>query len=303
MTEQENSKSNVLITGASGLIGSALAPFLSAHGFAVHLLQRTPSKTAPYWNIEQQEIHLNGVPEPDIIIHLAGLNIGESRWTKALKQQIVDSRIHSTQLLVDHINSSKTPPSLFICASAIGFYGDKGQQTVDEASPVGNHFVSQLAEKWERVSQQVKHSNTRVVNLRTGIVLNKKGGVLAKMLTPFKMGVGGRVGSGKQMMSWIDLQDELNAILFTIKEQHLIGLVNLVSPVAVSNQTFSSTLAKVLKRPCLFPLPTPAVKLIFAQMGEELLLSSTHVQPTKLLQAGFKFEYASLEKSLKKQLV
>jgi len=302
MTEQEHSKRNVLITGASGLIGSALAPFLTRHGYAVHLLQRTLSETAPYWNIEQQEIHLNGAPEPDIIIHLAGLNIGESRWTKALKQQIIDSRIHSTQLLVDHINSSKTPPSLFICASAIGFYGEKGQQAVDESSPVGNHFVSQLAEKWERVSQQVKHSTTRVVNLRTGIVLNKKGGALAKMLMPFKMGVGGRIGSGKQMMSWIDLQDELNAILFIIKEQQLTGPVNLVSPVAVNNQTFSSTLAKVLKRPCLFPLPAPLVKLFFAQMGEELLLSSTHVEPTKLLQAGFKFEYASLEKSLRKQL-
>lgn len=301
MNKRDNSEINVLITGASGLIGSELTQFLSPHGFAVHLLQRTPSSTEPYWNIERQEIHLNGIPSPDVIIHLAGLNIGESRWTKPIKEEIVNSRINSTQLLVDYINNHKKPPSLFICASAIGFYGDSGQKTVDESSPVGEHFVSKLAEKWEQVSQKVKQANTRVVNLRSGIVLSKKGGALAKMLTPFKMGLGGRIGSGKQMMSWIDLQDEVNAILFIINNQQLSGPINLVSPNAVTNQNFSMNLAKVLNRPCLMPLPAPVVKLIFAQMGEELLLSSTNVQPTKLLQAGFKFKYASLEKSLKKQ--
>jgi len=302
MTKQDNSTINVLITGASGLIGSALAPFLKEQGYSVHLLQRSPSTTTPYWDIEKQEIHLNGAPEPDIIIHLAGANIGESRWTDPVKLNMMNSRCQSTQLLVDHINARQFPPSLFICASAIGFYGDTEQKVVDEFSPKGLLFVSKLAEEWEHISQQITSPKTRVVNLRTGIVLNKKQGALAKMLTPFKLGLGGRIGSGKQMMSWIDLQDELNAILFIIKEQQLTGAVNLVSPVAVSNRTFSSTLARVLKRPCLFPLPAQVVKLLFGEMGEELLLSSTHVQPTKLLQAGFKFEYASLEKSLKKQL-
>ena len=303
MTKLINSQKNVLVTGASGLIGSALVPFLKEQGYSVQTLTRSTNQLTPYWNIEQQEINLNGAPDPDIIIHLAGLNIAKYRWSKTVKNKIISSRIQSTQLMVDHINNSSTPPSLFICASAIGFYGEQGQQQVNEASPKGKLFVSELAAQWEHISQQVKHPDTRVVNLRTGIVLSNKGGALTKMLPAFKMGVGGKVGSGKQIMSWIDLQDELNAILFIMKEQQLTGPVNLVSPNAMSNQQFSKALAKALKRPCLFPLPAAIVKLLFAQMGEELLLSSTHVHPCKLLKAGFKFEYALLEKSLKKQLV
>jgi len=302
MNHQDNAHTHILVTGASGLIGSALVPLLKSQGYQVHSLARSANNNRPYWDIEKQEIHLNGVPEPDIIIHLAGLNIGQSRWSPSVKQDIVESRLRSTQLLVDHINQRENPPSLFICASAIGYYGNSGAQPMDETEPQGQDFVSQLAAQWEAVSQRVKQATTRVVNLRTGIVLDAKQGALAKMLPPFKMGVGGKIGSGKQMMSWIDLQDEINAILFIINHPQLTGPVNLVSPLAVNNETFTRTLAKILKRPCLLPLPAFIVKLLFAQMGEELLLSSTHVRPTKLLQAGFTFEYASLEESLKKQL-
>jgi len=302
MNHRDNTHTHILVTGASGLIGSALVPLLKSQGYQVHSLMRNVNKDRPYWDIEKQEIHLNGAPEPDIIIHLAGLNIGQSRWSPSIKQDIVESRLRSTQLLVDHINQRENPPSLFICASAIGYYGNSGAQPMDETGPQGQDFVSQLAAEWEAVSQLVKQAATRVVNLRTGIVLDTKQGALAKMIPPFKMGVGGKMGSGKQMMSWIDLQDEINAILFIINHPQLTGPVNLVSPLAVNNETFTRTLAKVLKRPCLLPLPGFIIKLLFAQMGEELLLSSTYVQPTKLLQAGFKFEYASLEKSLKKQL-
>jgi len=302
MNKQDNSPINILVTGASGLIGSALVPSLKQLGYCVHRLKRTVNNTTPYWDIEQQTINLNGAPEPDIIIHLAGMNIGQSRWSPAIKQQIVDSRLRSTQLLVDHINHRKNPPKLFICASAIGYYGNSGTLPMDEASPVGHDFVSELAAEWEAISQQVEHPETRVVNLRTGIVLDEKQGALAKMLLPFKMGMGGKIGTGKQMMSWIDLHDEISAILFIIDHPHLIGPVNIVSPQAVNNHTFTRTLAKVLHRPCLLPLPAFMVKLMFAQMGEELLLSSTHVQPTKLLQSGFTFEYPTLEKSLRKHL-
>lgn len=303
MAKTKHTSVNVLVTGASGLIGSALVPFLKQHGFTVNTLSRKKNNTTPYWNIEQKQIHLNGLSEPDIIIHLAGENIAKRRWSKKIKAEIVNSRLLSTQLLVDHINNSLTPPSLFICASAIGFYGDCGNQLVDEKSSRGNAFVSKLAEQWEKVSQQIEQSATRVVNLRSGIVLSKKEGALAKMYVPFKLGLGGRIGHGQQIMSWIDLQDELNAILFIINHPSLYGAINLVSPNAVTNQVFSSTLATLLKRPCYAHLPIFMVKLLFAEMGEELLLSSTHVLPTKLLQAGFIFEYPQLQESLRQQLL
>ncbi|TEW54110.1 TIGR01777 family protein [Psychromonas sp. RZ22] len=303
MGQTTEKKTNVLISGASGLIGSALKPFLEEQGYSVYTLSRSVNNSSPYWNIQQQKIHLNGAPFPDIIIHLAGENIVKSRWTKEVKQEIIKSRLQSTQLLVDYINRSTTPPSLFICASAIGFYGDCKQQQVNENTKKGKQFVSDLADHWEQITQQIKQSTTRVVNLRTGIVLSKNGGALEKILTPFKLGLGGKIGTGEQIMSWIDLQDQLNAILFIMQHVALSGPINLVSPHPVSNKEFSTTLANILKRPCLIPLPRFIIKLLFSQMGEELLLSSTNVHPTKLLQAGFKFERDLLEKSLQKQLM
>ncbi|MEG3756102.1 TIGR01777 family oxidoreductase [Psychromonas arctica] len=302
MSQQTETKQKVLITGASGLIGRALIPLLTSQGYQVYTLQRTVSDTEPYWLIDQQKINLNSAPQPDIIIHLAGENIANGRWTEKVKQKITDSRVKSTQLIVDFINDSATPPSLFICASAIGFYGNSGQQPVNEESSQGNEFVSQLAAQWEQTSHQVKTSNTRVVNLRTGIVLNKQQGALAKMLPAFKMGVGGKIGKGEQIMSWIDLTDQVNAILFIIRNSKLTGPVNLVSPHPVTNRNFSVILANILNRPCILPLPAFMVKLLFAEMGEALLLSSTNVRPTKLLEAGFTFQYDLLEDSLKHQL-
>lgn len=302
MNHLTGTKKNILITGASGLIGTALVPFLKKNGFSVETLSRKVNNSSPYWDINKKIIELNGCPPPDIIIHLAGENIANARWSEAIKKKITDSRLLSTQLLVDHINRCPTPPSVFICASAIGFYGNRGYQPVDEITSVGQDFVSCLADQWEKESQQITHSDTRVVNLRTGIVLSHRGGALAKMLLPFKIGLGGRVGSGEQVMSWIDIQDELNAILFIIQHACLSGPCNLVSPNPVNNRTFVKTLASVLKRPCSLPLPEWMVKLLFAEMGKELLLSSTRVVPTKLLQAGFQFEYPLLESSLKNQL-
>jgi len=303
MHNTTGNKLNVLVTGSSGLIGSSLIAMLNANGYNTFRLKRHKQAHDPYWNLDEQKIDLNGNPDPDIIIHLAGENIAKSRWTTKTKQKIVKSRLQSTQLLVDFINSSQSPASLFICASAIGFYGNRGLQPVDENDPMGSDFVSTLAEKWENISQQINSPNTRVVNIRTGIVLSQNGGALAKMLPAFKLGLGGRIGSGKQIMSWIDLQDEISAILFIIKQHDLSGPINLVAPNAVDNNSFSITLAKILKRPCILPLPSSIVKLLFSQMGEELLLSSTHVRPTKLLKAGFKFEYNTLKESLEKNLL
>lgn len=293
----------ILIAGSSGLIGSALVPFLQMHGFQVARLLRQPQADQPYWDIKQGALDLQGCPCPDIVINLAGANIAQGRWTTKRKQQLLDSRIASTQLLVKHFKNAETPPKLFINASAIGFYGNRGQQLLDENSSVGTDFVSQLAQQWEQVSQGIKSPATRLVNLRTGIVLSTKGGALAKMLPAFKLGLGGKIGSGEQIMSWIDIEDFIQAVLFIINNAQLAGPVNMVAPNPISNSKFSQQLAKQLKRPCLFPLPVAIVKLLFGQMGEELLLASSNVSANKLLDAGFVFKYGELQKSLHKQLV
>ncbi|MCW8995151.1 MAG: TIGR01777 family oxidoreductase [Psychromonas sp.] len=296
------SKTKVLIAGSSGLIGSALVPFLQRHGFEVGRLLRKQQEQQPYWDITRGLLHLPEFPFPDIIINLAGENIANRRWTKKNKQRFIESRISTTKLLVEHFSKVDHPPKLFINASAIGFYGNRGEHKLHEKSLRGKGFVSQLAWQWEEASQGIKSVGTRLVNLRTGLVLSRHGGALTKMLPAFKLGLGGKIGSGKQRMSWIDLNDMLNAILFIINNQQIRGPVNIVSPHSVANHEFARLLAKQLKRPCLLPLPEFAVKLLFAEMGKELLLASTDVIPQKLIEAGFKFAYPTLEKSLLKQL-
>ncbi|WP_028865119.1 TIGR01777 family oxidoreductase [Psychromonas aquimarina] len=295
-------KKKVLIIGSSGLIGSVLVPFLQRHGFEVGRLLRRAQDKHPYWHIENKSLHLKEFSSPNIIINLAGENIASGRWTKKKKQRLIDSRILSTRLLVEYFKSQSPAPELFINASAIGFYGDRGDQQMHENSSPGIDFVSQLSELWEQSSQDIKTAGTRLVNLRTGLVISKQGGALAKMLPAFKLGLGGRIGSGKQIMSWIDINDFLKAVLFIINNPQINGPVNMVSPNPVSNQNFSRLLAEQLQRPCLLPLPESAVKLLFAEMGKELLLASTNVFPKKLIDAGFEFEYEKLQKSLLKQL-
>ncbi|WP_372881815.1 TIGR01777 family oxidoreductase [Psychromonas sp.] len=295
-------KGKVLISGSSGLVGSALTRLLISQGYSVGRLLRYQQADQPYWDINAKQLLLKEFANPDVVIHLAGENIGNGRWTEAKKKKLVDSRILSTKLLVEHFNTQTPAPKLFICASAIGFYGNRGREKLDEFSSAGTDFVSQLALQWEESSQVIKQSGTRLVNLRTGIVISKKGGALGKMLLPFKMGFGGQIGSGEQIMSWIDINDMVRAILFIIENESVKGPVNMVSPNPVNNRLFSQLLAKQLRRPCIFPMPACMVKLLFGEMGDELLLSSTYVQPKKLLEAGFVFHYKKLEESLLKQL-
>jgi uncharacterized protein (TIGR01777 family) len=295
-------KGKVLITGSSGLIGSALTLLLKSQGYQVAGLLRTAQTDQPSWDIQQKSLVLKEYKNPDIIIHLAGESIAEGRWSESKKKRLIDSRILSTQLLVEHFKKAIPPPKLFICASAIGFYGNRGNETLSESSAVGGDFVSQLAEQWEQSSQAIKQAGTRLVNLRTGLVISKNAGALAKMLPVFKMGLGGKIGSGEQMMSWIDINDMIQAVLFIIENLNIQGPVNMVSPNPVSNQHFSQALAKQLKRPCKFPLPELIVKLMFAEMGKELLLSSTLVVPKKLIDSGFEFKYKKIEDSFYKQL-
>ena len=290
----------ILIIGSSGLIGTALITYLQSQGFEVGRLLRHKQDEHPYWNINPACFHLKKFSHPDIIINLAGENIASGRWTEAKKKELVNSRLKTTKLLVEHFKNN--PPSLFINASAIGFYGDRGDTVVNENSVAGHDFVSDLAKQWEASCLPIESQQTRLVKIRTGIVLSKQGGALAKMLPAFRFGLGGKIGSGKQVMSWIDINDFCHAILFIIQQPRLSGAINMVSPNPVSNKVFSKALSKQLSRPCLFPLPAFIVKLLFGEMGKELLLASTHVKPSKLIDAGFQFEYEHIQESLLKQL-
>lgn len=290
----------ILIIGSSGLIGSALTTYLKMHDYEVGRLLRQQQDDHPYWTIAPIHFHLKTFAKVDIIINLAGDNIANGRWTQKKKKQLIDSRLQTTQQIVEHFQSA--PPQLFINASAIGFYGDRGETVVDENSLAGDDFVSDLATRWEKSCLPIESEKTRLVKIRTGIVLSKQGGALAKMLPAFKFGLGGEMGSGKQIMSWIDINDLCHAILFIIQQPSLTGPVNLVSPNPVTNKQFSKALSKQLKRPCLLPLPSLIIKLFFGQIGKELLLASTHVKPTKLIDAGFQFEYEHIQESLLKQL-
>ena len=290
----------ILIIGSSGLIGTALTSYLQIQGFEVGRLLRYKQDKHPYWIINDNSFHLKEFSHPDIIINLAGDNIASGRWTEKKKQKLLDSRLQTTQRLVEHFKN--TPPTLFINASAIGFYGETGNNVVDENSPAGSGFASELALRWEEKSAPIESKKTRLVKIRTGIVLSNKGGALPKMLPAFKAGLGGRIGSGKQMMSWIDINDLCHAILFIIQQPQLSGAINLVSPHPVTNQLFSQKLSKQLSRPCLLPLPEFIVKALFGEMGKELLLASTYVKPSKLIEAGFDFEYKYVQESLFQQL-
>ena len=286
----------IMISGSSGLIGQALIPYLQKQGHTVgRLLRQTPDGVQPSWQIAERQVDWGTFGEPQAIIHLAGESIADGRWSDAKKQRIIDSRVDSTSLLAQTICNMTVKPKVFISASGIGFYGNRGSQSLDEHSEHGRDFVSSVAMQWEQASQDPVEHAVRVVNLRTGIVLSPQGGALAKMLLPFKLGLGGRVGSGEQYMSWISLPDMVRGIEFLLSHDTVTGPVNMVSPNPVDNRMFAATLAKALHRPAIFPMPTAAVKLIFGEMGEELLLSSTRVQPGALIKMGFEFEHEQLE--------
>jgi len=293
-------KTKVLIAGASGLIGQALIKHLEMRGFEVMPLMRVEHEQEPFWNIEQGLIDLKSFQDPDVVINLCGENIAQGRWTDAKKQRLISSRINSTRLLTTYFSEKANIPSLFINASAIGFYGNQEGEPITEDAIKGYDFISKLASDWEQACQLIENSPIRLVKIRTGVVLSTKGGALPKMLPAFKFGIGGRVGSGKQIMSWIDIKDTCNAIEFIIKNQRLTGAVNITAPTPVSNEQFSKALAKAVHRLCLLPIPEFVIKIVFAEKGKELLLSSCNVLPEKLLKAGFKFEFETIEECLQK---
>ena len=292
----------ILITGASGLIGKALQRSFAEQGHEMLLAGRGEPKKSNeiQWSVDEgfREEDLNRLEGIDVVVHLAGENIAGLRWTDEKKNAIRDSRVKGTHNLVNSLARLTQKPRVFIAGSAIGFYGDRGDETVTEASPPGNTFLSDVSKEWETESRRAEDSGTRTVLLRTGIVLSKDGGALATMMTPFKFGVGGVIGSGKQWMSWISLDDVVAIVNFAIGNENLRGAVNVVAPNPVTNEEFTKTLGVVLYRPTFLPLPEFAVNLVFGEMGDALLIDSTRVEPKRLQEAGYKFKFPTLKPAL-----
>jgi hypothetical protein len=290
--------SKILVSGVSGPIGTALLPSLRTNGCAVVRLVRGPAKGDdqiswdPAVPLEPQTV--SGF---DAVIHLAGESIF-GRWTEAKKSNIRDSRIVGTFNLASALAQADDKPRIFVCGSAIGYYGNRGDEVLRENSAPGTGFLAEACQDWEEATTPAVQADIRTAHIRTGIVLSPKGGALGAMLTPFKLGLGGRTGSGQQWMSWIDVRDMVGAIHHILKNDLIQGPVNMVAPKPVRNEEFAKTLASVLSRPAIFPLPAFAVKLAFGEMGEELLLSSQKVEPSKLISSGYPFRYRDLRKSL-----
>ena len=292
---------NILVTGASGLIGQALIPVLTTGGHRVSRLVRFKPQGGGgevYWNPAAGEIDAAKLEGFDAVVHLAGEPI-TGRWTAEKKTVIRESRVKSTRLLCETLARVSIRPRLLVAASASGYYGDRGDEVLREESGAGSFFLSQVCQEWEAATKPAVAGGIRVVNLRFGFILSLAGGGLAKMLPAFKMGAGGKIGSGKQYMSWIGIDDLLQIILFATTTETLTGPVNAVGPNPVTNLEFTKTLGRVLGRPAIFPMPAFVVRLAFGEMGEELLLASARIQPARLLSAGYQFRFPKLEGALR----
>jgi uncharacterized protein len=307
----------VLISGASGLIGSALVPPLESQGYAVtRLVRRKPGNDREaQWN-PWGPIPPNLVSGFDAVIHLSGENIA-GRWTEQKKCRIRESRIFTADFLAQALAKAAQRPSTFICASAIGYYGNRGDEILTEGSPSGNGFFPDVCRAWELATEPASDAGIRVINLRTGLVLSREGGALKQMLLPFRLGLGGRVGAGHQWWSWIHIEDLVRAVHHILNEGknvegrapilsgaegsspvQLKGPVNMTAPNPVTNAEFTNVLAEVLKRPARLPVPAFALRLVLGEVADEALLASARVVPKKLSQSGFHFRFSELNGAL-----
>ncbi len=288
----------IAITGSSGLVGSELSSFLRSAGHRVlSIVRKEPKKDEIHWDINSGKIENEKLEGVDGVIHLSGENIGSKRWTNTKKKRIEDSRVRGTSVLVQALNSLKSPPKVLISASGVGYYGIKSNVIANEAAEPGKDFLAQVCKKWEAEARGFKKG--RVVTPRFGVVLTPKGGALKKMLPPFKMGLGGRIGSGNQLMSWVSIDDLVYQLYRILLTPSIEGPVNLCAPQMVTNLEFSKTLALVLHRPCLFPVSAFMAKLLFGEMAEATILSSIGAKPTKVEEAGLPFYYPDLLSALK----
>jgi uncharacterized protein (TIGR01777 family) len=287
----------VLVSGSSGLIGSALLPVLQSSGYEVSRLVRGALGPRQIGWDPARPLAAESVSGFDAVIHLAGESI-VGRWTEAKKRRILESRVQGTQNLAEALAAAPQPPGVLILASAIGYYGDRGEETLREDSNSGEGFLPEVCKAWEAAAKPAAKAGIRTVQMRFGVVLSRSGGALQKMLPPFRMGVGGNIGNGRQWMSWVDMDDLVGAILHVIKTDTLQGPVNVVAPSPARNEEFTKTLASVLSRPAILPMPAFAARLVFGRMADELLLASQRVEPAKLLTSGYVFQKPDLRVAL-----
>lgn len=291
----------ILVSGSHGLIGTAFISYLADHGHHVIRLVRGRHEiddVVVKWNPLEKEIDITELEGFDAVVHLAGENVASGRWTANKKKAIYDSRILSTQFLCECFKKLKSPPKTFICASAIGFYGHRGEEELDEKSGSGKGFLSNVCQEWEAVTDTLKESSMRVAHLRFGVVLSSEGGALAQMLRPFRMGFGGRVGSGEQYMSWITIDDAVSAMYFIMRHKEMSGPINVVSPNPVTNLEFTRVLGETLGRWAIVPLPAFLARIAMGELANELLLASTRVIPAELQKSEFLFQFPNLEEAL-----
>jgi uncharacterized protein (TIGR01777 family) len=292
----------VVISGSSGLIGSAVVGALARNGESVTTLVRERSaggSESVLWRPETGTIDSTGLESHDAVVHLAGESVAGGRWTKARKDRIRSSRVAGTRLLCEALAKMASPPGVLVCASAIGFYGSRGEEILTESSSPGEGFLATVCRDWEAAAEPARARGIRVVHLRFGVVLSSNGGALAQMLRPFRLGLGGVLGDGRQYMSWIHLDDAVGAVRQVLADSSTIGAVNAVSPHPVTNREFTQTLARVLGRAAIVPLPRIAARLAFGEMADALLLASSRAQPTRLLASGYTFRHAHLEAALR----
>ena len=295
----------ILISGSTGFVGQALCTVVTARRHHVVPLTR---------GAREEEEDANGVSVPwdpltgnldhrrlegiDAVVHLAGENVASGRWNAARRERIRASRVEGTRLLADKLCQLERPPAVAVCASAIGYYGSRADEVMTEDSTPGVGFLAEVAQEWERATAPMRDKGIRVVNLRIGVVLSPTGAALERMLLPFRLGLGGRVGNGRQFMSWITLEDVVDAITFALDDTSLRGPVNAVAPEPVTNQQFTRALGHAVRRPTLLPVPAWLVRLTMGEMGEDLLLSSTRVEPVRLKHAGYEFQHPTIESAL-----
>jgi uncharacterized protein (TIGR01777 family) len=294
----------ILISGSHGLVGTALIKSLEAEGHEIFRLVRYAphSKAEIEWSPDRYSIALARIEGFDAVVSLAGESIAEGRWTEDKKRRIRESRVKGTKLLGDALANLTNRPATFICASAIGYYGNRGDEILTETSAPGKDFLADVCVEWEKATALATEKGIRVVNTRFGVILAKEGGALKKMLPPFRLGLGGRIGSGKQWMSWIALDDVVGALKFALVQDSLQGPVNYVAPNPVTNAEFTKALGKALSRPTLFPIPAFGVRMVFGEMADALLLASQRVESSKLRDGGYGFLYSELGEALQKVL-
>lgn len=293
----------IAITGATGMIGSKLTAYLLAQGHQIAIITRQSSYTKPgvstiIWDPSISHFDASQLEDFDVIVHLAGTNVGE-KWTPQHKKDILESRVQSTRLLSHALTTLKSKPKLFICASAIGYYGNHpSSEVLDETSACGQGFLPEVCTQWEKAAEPAQKAGIRVVFTRLGVVLSREGGALNKMWLPFQLGIGGVLGDGEQIISWVALDEIPTVFDHIIKNESIVGPVNVVSPKAVSNAEFTKVLGQVIHRPTFLPVPGFAIRLLFGEMGQNLLLEGAHVVPVRLQESGYEFQCSNLKEAL-----